>query len=290
MRGVVVRVVCVFAGCTASLAAQDAAVHVDRVGANVQLRVHPGELPGDVAERLADDALAALERAWPDVLKIVKPKATEPLVVQLHAGARTARPAEQRLRADAVPLEVAVAPRGQEAHVLLWPALSERALRNIGLPRATGQNLVYALAKQVVQRELGERADDWAGDIVALGVLELHVNPKRGGGVDPYYDGRRVAAFVDHRDGKGVMALQGVLADALSPGDRASFVSRSEGRALLAEQLSQKTSTWAQTLMRNLKGPRDGVVFVEDRQKAVEAVLGRKWDRTQQRFEKSVVE
>lgn len=248
-------------------------------GKHFQVECRATAALADSAPKLGEAALAAVEAAWPVLEKQLPPPHQLPVPLILY----TDRVEYERAVAPVVgahePREHEVAADGSQAHVLLWPQLSPKALARIGLPRTTAQGLVKAAAEALARRTLGKRPEPWLAEVIALGVLELHTNPKRQFGVDPHYDARRID-LAYWRDGNRLPNLQGLLPEAKLGTSRAGRDQASDRRALVAELLL----TAEAGNLRKAAGKwleRKGAPT--DREALVQALLG-DWSKAEPRF------
>lgn len=260
-------------------------------GPHFQVEVEYGKAHDDLAKRLGEEALAALEAAWPVLEKVVYEKAQQPAggklrVLRLHTEGSTFRREERRLSKEKVLLRTLCTEDGSEAHVLLAPSWSAPLLRKLGVPPTTRQNLVFAAAAQMVIVQLGAKADPWLAEVVGLGVMEAVFNPRRAYGVDAAYDSRRYYAHTLLPNTpvlqlRTMVEVDGVAADADAWDERWS------NRALVAEQLALADAGWARKLQqkwRARKGPAANGLPVAERAEIVVAMLGNDWNKAQTRF------
>jgi hypothetical protein len=254
-------------------------------GAHFTIELVPGALPDDQRSAFGKQALELLEAAWPVFEKAVQPRDPAKATLRLYGDEAAYRAIETKLKPEAMASCVVVVDDGSAAHVLLTP-LSPQALQQNGLPPTTRQNLLFAAGKQLALRQLGNRANEWVGDLIGIGLLEAVANPQRRLGVDLAYDARR--ACIVHADlyASGVELLA-VLGEVKSANDAVELSGYYDRQALLAEQLAQRAPNWAQRLITGWPATPGASAGTKDRYAPVEALLGKEWKKTQEKFEKS---
>jgi hypothetical protein len=254
-------------------------------GAHFRIEFLNGELPADVAGALAKQALEIVEGAWPVFEKAIQPKNPTKATLCMRTDTAQHNEIANRLLPDALENTVVVTTDGSESHVLCEPvALS--ALRAQGIPPTYRRDLLFAAAKQLALRQLGERADDWLSDLIGTGLAESVLNPQRRLGVDLSYDAHRVIVVHSYMFSSATELL-GTVGTIKSANDRWALGMYYRYLALLAEQLAARTPNWPQRLIASWpKLPRNSV-STKDRYEPIEAMLGKDWKKTQERFEKS---
>jgi hypothetical protein len=258
------------------LAAQD----VVRTGKTFAVTLHPGELAPELATRLADEALAALEAQRPLLDKLqVRPAA--PLALHLHADAAAFRALEREHVKAPVPVDAFALADGSSGHVLLAPALSSEALAVLGVPPSVVQSLLQvgalALARTVSETA---RHDGWLAEVFAVGVAEASTNGKLASGVDPAFDARRERLAALTAAGQGPK-LQDLVAATTLPRNAEQVAERAATTAVIAQLMAGTGTGWAKKLLA-----RPGKVqgLLPDRLALVESVLGKDWVKTEARF------
>jgi hypothetical protein len=248
-------------------------------GKHFQVEFRSSAALAELAPKLAEAALAAVEAAWPVLEKQLPPPHPLPVPLVLYADRVEYQRAVATVAGRSEPREHEVAADGSQAHVLLWPQLSPKGLARIGLPRTTAQVLVKAGAEALARRCLGKRPEPWLAEVIALGVLELHTNPKRQFGVDPHYDARRID-LAYWRERNSLPNLQGLLPETKLGTTRADRDQASERRALVAELL---LGADAGNLRKAVGKWLDRKGAPADREALVLALLG-DWSKAEPRF------
>lgn len=247
----------------------------------------PDTMPVPLATRLAAEALATVESAWPVFAKQLQWKTAPRVTLRIHVAAEPFHAVGQRLLANPLTITGMAAADGSEGHVLLFPRYADATLDQVGLPRETRHCVVSIAGKMLVQQFLGAKADDWAAEVVAVGLLEAWANPQRAAAVDTGFDGRRGRVVQRYQRGEGtelatiVRELRPVVTDA-------AWIERFADRALLAEQMARMDSLWVGKFLRAWQRRKGDVVHVDDRLAAVESVLGGDWKRSEARFTQTV--
>ena len=254
-------------------------------GARFRIECLPGDLGDALASKLAQEALAVAEGAWPVFEKAIQPKSPTKATLRLHADNAVFLANAKRLQPDQLYAGVVVAPDGFEAHVML-ARIAPSALARFGLPPSTRRTLLFAAAKQLALRQLGDRADDWLSDMIGLGLSEDVMNPQRRLGVDLLFDQRRmiVVHSVLFSSATELVGVVGMIKPANDAGELDMYYRR---LALLAEQLSVRSPGWPRRLIAAWPKPPADAVTTDGRYPPIEALLGKEWSRTQERFERS---
>lgn len=272
-----------FAG---ALPAQDP-TSVVREGPHFAIEFHPDTMPVPLATRLADEALVTVESAWPTFEKQLQLKPGPRTTVQIHVAPDPYRAAESRLQASKTTITGVVAPDGSEGHVLLYPPQSQAILDQVGLPYSTRQCVVSIAGKMLAQKQLGEKADDWAAEVIAVGMLEAWANPERLPAMDTGFDNRRFRVVGRHLRGEGTQ-LAPLVSELRPVVSGEAWVERFAERALLAEQMARVDPLWVRRFVSRWRMRKGDVVQIADRMDAVEAVLGGDWKRNEARFAQTV--
>ena len=255
---------------------------VTRMGNTFVVRLHPGDIPLAVAGRLADEALAAVERVRPALDQLILCPAKKP-VIHVHAD-------EGRFRALAAattklpfPVEGFVQVAEGCAHVLLWPCLEAGDYALVGLPPDTEyQLMLQAVQFAVFHRHAWVKGDPWRAGVVAHGIVDQMLNPDAATGVDPMFDNRRYwyAALAKLRAPK----LRDVLDLTDAPADRHGFDTRTQAMGLVAQTLAAAGSG---AIGKLLLLPDETLPSIAARRvAAVESILGNDWQRIEERFTK----
>lgn len=283
------RAACAFiAGLSLAAAsiAQDTTPAIVRTGAHFEVHFHSHATDGAVAGKVADEALAAAERTWPAISKLLKMrKATAP-TLHLYADMETFRKLEKEHTKNQVPLESFVRLAEQEAHVLLWPQLTPAALAVVGLPETTRQAVMQRSAQlMAAQRCSLAVADPWMAEVFAYVVLEGLVNPKHEFGVDLAYDTRRAVLAHDLKHGNP-RELRGSFMDFSIAATRAEHDLQEEKKCLMGQVMAAMNKKWAQKLLppQKPKKKKMEVPRVTIRGAAVRRVLGKSWTKIESQF------
>lgn len=248
-------------------------------GKHFQVECRTTEAMADLAPKLSEAALAAVEAAWPVMEKQLPTPHQVPVSLILYTDRVEYERATAAVVGAAEPLEYELANDGSQAHVLLWPQLSAKALAKIGLPRTTAQTLVKAGAEALARRSLTTRPEPWLAEVIALGVLEMHTNPKRQFGVDPHYDARRLD-LAHWRELNSLPSLQQLLAEAKLGNSPAGRDLASHRRALAAELL---LGADAANLRKAVGKWLERKGAPADRNALLQAVLGN-WSKAEPRY------
>jgi hypothetical protein len=163
---------------------------VQRGGKTFKIVLHPGKLEAALAERMADEALAAVEALQPmlDKWQVRAPKAT----LHVHATQDTFHAIEKLSTEFQFTVGAFATADGSEAHVLMSPALSPLILEQLGLPPSVARSLqVMAGETAALQFSEAARQDRLLARIFAYGLVDAVVDPGNKCGVDPDFDDRR---------------------------------------------------------------------------------------------------
>ena len=253
-----------------------------RVGKTFTVVLHPGKWKAELAATLADAALAAAESARP-VLEKLQLRPTKLPTIHVYAAESDYRDAEKKHAPQPFLLEAFCRPAAAEAHVGLLPRLDEAVLQRIGLPPIIAETVI----EQAAMLAAYERAewlakDPWAAKVIACGVVDAVAYPGTKAGVDPGYDTRRNWLVTEARAGRA-----GKLRDSLSviPAmDRPHFDAQGEWQVGIAQLLAGSNTGWARKLLAN-PSP-DLKSDAARRAAAIEAVLGKDWNKIEERCAK----
>jgi hypothetical protein len=254
-----------------------------RTGAHAVLHVHPGALAPALAERLADEAQRSAESAWPLIDDLLGTKLQKPVTLHVYADEPMYR-AAATANGGTLPLESFARLAENEAHVLLWPLLSVKAVALVGLPEPTRQELIARCAQlAAVQAAPFAVADPWLGEVFGYAVLEETVNPKHQFGCDPAYDARRAKVWQKLVDRQQVLLHPKIL-DFAARTTRAEHDDHETDKCLVARMLAASGKGWAKKLFA--KPPKKATIRSEIRSAAVDRVLGTDWLKTESLFTK----
>ncbi len=253
-------------------------------GAHFTIEFLPGDLPDELAQAMAKQALEIVEGAWPVFEKALQPKNPTKALLRLHTDATAYYALVNTLLPEAMENSFLVTPDGGEAHVR-FTLLSPPALQSLGFPPQNRWDLLFAAGKQLVLRQLGERGDDWLSDLIGVGLAETVINPQRRLGVDLLYDARRV--IVVHSDMfVSATDLLGIVGQIKSANDGHALDLYYRRLCLLADQLVSRAANWPQRLIASWPQLPRAEVSTKDRYAPIEALLGKDWKKAQERFEK----
>jgi len=254
-----------------------------RTGPHFAVHLHATSLPAPLAERLADRALAAAESVWTRCEQTIGAKPGKVVTVHLHGDEPAFRNAQRAAGVSAF-RDAYVRPDGPEAHVLLWPTLSNAALELVGLPDPTAHEVIRSAAMLVAaSHSAAVVADPWLGEVFAWGVLEEMVNPQHAFGVDPAYDTRR-QPLVRKLDAREALVLKGTILDFEVAPSREAAEEDDGHQCLLARTMAAHHKDWAKRLLD--KPSKRAGSRAEIRTAAVERALGTNWIKTDALFTK----
>ncbi|HEX6812828.1 MAG TPA: hypothetical protein VF384_14475 [Planctomycetota bacterium] len=255
-----------------------------RPGAHFVVHFHGGKLPAALAGKLADESLAAAESAWAKIAELLSLREQKPPAVHVYAEEAAFRAVEKRLGGGGVPVESLGKLDAQEAHVLMWPQLSEKALAIVGLPSPTAQAIVSRAAQlSAAQQAPAAVKDPWLAEVFAYAVLESIVNPKHTFGLEPAYDTRR-SFYFQLLEARQPPQLKSMVLDFEVPATRRDHDDEEERKCTMAQMMSATGGTWAKKLLS--KPAKKITARVEARLQAIESVLGDNWVRTESLFSK----
>lgn len=275
---------CAFAsswfGATATATAQEPVV---RPGPHFTVRLYASKLWPAVAGRIADEAQKAAESCWPLLDEWLGVKLTKPLLLHVYAEEAEYRAKEQATNPK-IPLESFAQLAAGEAHLLLWPILSAKAVEIVGLAEPTRQALIARAAQLAAAQYAPFAIDDpWLGEVFSYAVLEAIVNPRHEFGLDPAYDTRRYKVAYRLAERQPVL-LHPTILD-FDPGTtRASFDEDEAAKCLLARMLAMSGKGWAKKLFT--KPNKKLTARAEIRSAAVDRALGTDWLKTESLFAK----
>ncbi|HEX5052659.1 MAG TPA: hypothetical protein VFZ65_12860 [Planctomycetota bacterium] len=255
-----------------------------RTGEHFVVHFHTSKLPGALAARLADDALAAAESTWPAIDKLLGLRSLTPPVLHVYAEPEQFRALEQQHRAGLLPVESFALLGSAEAHLLLWPQLSQKALEITGLPDTTRQAIMSRSAQLAAAAHSNAAIEDpWLAEVFGYAVLEGLVNPKQEFGIEPAYDTRRMLLHYDFEQ-RNPRELHGTILDFDEPKTPRESEAQEENKCIMAQMMAASGGTWAKKLLGSTA--KKGSPRVVTRVDAVEKVLGTKWLRTESLFAK----
>lgn len=240
-----------------------------------------GSLSADLAQLLTDDALAAVEAFWPVLDKAIPGRSGDAPTIVLHVGAASFR--EIASTASRLPYLVGdfVIDDGSGGHVLCSPDAPTDVRLEAGLSPLTRERLLLTAARLVaLQRSEVARQDPWLTEVVAHGLLEEAVSPRRVGGVDPLYDFRRHRLLPDVRAGT-IPRLSTWLLDTAPRRNADQDAHERAYGAVVAEALAGANRTWVRKLLG--KPTKRGSVTAH-RVAAFESILGKDPAKLEQRW------
>jgi hypothetical protein len=255
-----------------------------RSGAHFVVHLHPGALPPPLAARLADEALAAAESAWAKTAEWLSLREQKPPVIHVHAEVAAYRAVEKQYGGGGVPIESLGRLEAQEAHVLMWPTLSAKALEIVGLPSPTSQAIVQRAAQlSAAQYAPAAVKDPWLAEVFGYGVLETIVNPDHKFGLEPAYDTRR-SFYFQLLEERQPPLLKSMVLDYAVPKTRREHDDEEERKCTMAQMMAATGPGWAKKLLA--KTTRKVTARVDTRFAAIESVLGTDWVKTESLFSK----
>ncbi|HEU4420301.1 MAG TPA: hypothetical protein VFT55_15295 [Planctomycetota bacterium] len=267
-----------------AVAPAQAQATLDRSGAHFAVHFHPGALPQALAARLADESLAAAESAWAKTAEWLSLREQKPPAIHVYAEVAAYRAVEKQHGGGAVPIESMARLEAQEAHVLLWPQLSNEALAIVGLPSSTSQAILQRAAQlSVAQFAPTAVKDPWLAEVVGYGVLESIVNPGHKFGLEPAYDTRRSFYFQLLED-RQPPQLKSMVLDFEVPATRRDHDDEEERKCTMAQMMAATGPGWAKKLLAKTK--RKVTARVDTRFAAIESVLGTDWVKIESLFSK----
>src|SRR5688572_27597468 len=167
---------------------------VVRSGRTFAITLHPHELDDGLAAWLADEALAAAAEAMRPVLDRLGVPPPKGAMLHVHVGPASFRAAETKCAPYPFQVTEFADADGREAHVCMTTPLRAQVLQAIGLPPGTARRLQWCAALVAArQASANVKQDPWLGDVVAFGAVDALVNPKAVGGIEPWYDERRMS-------------------------------------------------------------------------------------------------
>lgn len=269
----------------ATVVAQDVLV---RKGAHFEVHFHGSAIDSALANKIADQALAAAESGWPVASKLLKLRKVTAPAVHVYTDIEEFRKLEKQHTGGKLPLESFASLGEQEAHILLWPVLMPEALKVIGLSDTTRQTIIRRGAQLIAaQRCSLAIGDPWLGEVFAYGVLEKVTNPKHDNGVDPAYDTRRALLHHDLKHGNP-REVRNTFLDFSAPTTRREYELQEEKKCLMAQVMAACNKSWAQKLLPAKKPKKKDkhkpAVVVRSAQ--VKKVLGKNWTKTESQFSK----
>jgi hypothetical protein len=255
---------------------------VTRTGKTFAVTLHPGKLAPAVAGRLADEALAAVERVCPALNNFTLCPAKKP-VIHVHADELPFRALAAETTKLAFPVEGFVQMAAGCAHVLLWPCLEPGDYALVGLPPDTEyQLMLQAVLFAVFQRHAWVKGDPWRAGVVAHGIVDEILNPDAATGVDPMFDNRRYRYAALAKCMAPRLRAELDLTD--EPADRRSFDARTQSMGIVAQTLA---AAGPGAIGKLLLMPDETLPSIAaQRAAAVESILGKDWKRNEERFTK----
>jgi hypothetical protein len=255
-----------------------------RPGAHFVVHLHPGKLPPALAAQLADESLAAAESAWAKTAEWLSLREQKPPAIHVHAEVAAYRAIEKQHGGGAVSIESIGRLEAQEAHVLLWPTLSEKAMAIVGLPSSTGQAIVQRAAQlSAAQFAPAAVKDPWLAEVFGYAVLESIVNPGHKFGLEPAYDTRR-SFYFQLLEERQPPQLKSMVLDFEVPATRRDHDDEEERKCTMAQMMAATGPDWAKKLLT--KTTRKATARVDTRFAAIESVLGSNWVKTESLFSK----
>ncbi|MBL8753792.1 MAG: hypothetical protein JNK15_10880 [Planctomycetes bacterium] len=255
---------------------------VERVGAHFTLQFHPGRLPVELAGKLADEALAAVESTWAPIERLVGAAKASPTVVHLYSVTTDYRAKEKEIASSVGMRHHVVAHATREAHADIWPALAAKDLETIGLPEATRESLVRAAAELLVgQRSAVIAIDPWLAEVVAVAVLEGKQALAPAYGVDWAFDSRR--RLFDSC--ASPPTLRSVVQKE-RPAAGLEFEWAENEKAMVAQLFAASGGDWARKLLQS--PGKTGTNWRVVRDAAVERVLGKDWSKSEAKWQKQI--
>lgn len=277
-RAVAAGVVC----CLAASAQQEPVV---RTGPHFEIRCHRAKLPEALAGRLADEALAAAESAWPAIDRLLQVRFAKPAPIDLYALEADFRGVEAGLGGvrGLAQLAVSYAAPAPAAHVVVWPQLLTADLELLGLP-ATTRDLVVRAAGQLAAavRSPAAAKDPWLAEVVGYAVLETRATARPKPGGDPTYDSRR---WWHGAHGEPPSLRHWVTAPG-RPGNDDEVLHWEEAKCLSAQLLGGVGPDWARRLLQAPARATDPALAI--REAAIERLLGKDWAKIDERWRKQL--
>ena len=254
-----------------------------RTGPHFVIHLHGVGWSDLLAARLADEALAAAESAWPQLEKLLGARGGKPATLHVYADEARIRALQQVAKASTC-RDALVNLETQEAHLVMSPRLTSQVLEMIGLPEPTAHELIRCAAMLVAaQSSPAAVTDRWLAELFAWGLLEDMLNAKHEFGIDPAYDTRR-QPLLRKLDAREPLVLQSTILDFEVPTTRAAAEEDDGHMCLLARTMAAANKDWAKKLLA--KPPKKTTVRAEIRHAAVERVFGADWIKTEGLFTK----
>ncbi|MFT4513921.1 MAG: hypothetical protein ACI89X_002596 [Planctomycetota bacterium] len=261
---------------------------VARSSAHFAVKFDGGALPAALTSKLADQAVAAAEESWPAISKLLGMRKATPPTLHIHTDVAAFRKLEQTFAPNSLPHPLFVQLGEQEAHLLLWPPLSQQALQVVGLPETTRQLVLRAGAQlMAAQYSSAAAGDPWLAEVFAYAVLESIVNPKHEFGRDPAYDSRRQRLSFDLEQGQD-RELRGSFMDFSQPTTAREINEQEELKCIMSQMMATSKKGWARKLLpkASKRASKRGktVPLALTRSKAVKAVFGKNWTKVESHF------
>ncbi|MEO6593617.1 MAG: hypothetical protein ABIP94_02565 [Planctomycetota bacterium] len=255
-----------------------------RTGPHFAVHFHAGALPGPLAARLVDDALAVAEGTWLSLEKLLGLRTLEPSALHVYAEEPEFRALEKQHRPTGLPRESLVLLEPRQAHVLLWPRLSLQAYQIVGVPEPLRQAIVSDCAQlAAAQHSSAAIEDPWLAEVFAYAVLEGMINPKHEFGLEPAYDTRRLVIYHDYEQ-RRPRELRGTILDFSVATTKQEVELQEEKKCLMAQMMAATGGSWAKKLLGST--PKKDTPRAVLRNDSVDSVLGSKWPRIESQFTK----
>lgn len=227
--------------------AQQTNLH-ERQGVRYRIEFQAGSLDSEVAATIADQAIAALDVAWPSFRKFLGARDGAVSTIVLYHDAKEF---DAALPKNPLPFPVpAFATVDGRGHALLTPRLPRRALAAVGLPPQTRENMLRVAAELAVQPVIassGAAADDglvhW---LLTMGALESATNARHQPGVDGPHDARRDLARSPASKRVTIHELRQLR---VVPTDAADFRLLQAQMAFAAQQFGAMNKGWVRRIL-----------------------------------------
>jgi hypothetical protein len=252
---------------------------VARDGKHCRVEFHRGALPEALAGRLADDALAAAESGWPLLDRRLGIRCTVPPRLHVFADANEFQRAGESRLVSRGEFASADATAG---FVRMAPAMSVPVLEVAGLPWPTCRAVLRQAVRTSVAQQLPgvDPNEDWTVALLVYSISEDTVDPARKPGVDAGRDDRRFQWGGEWGRKQQIKELvENCWPDT-------PIEERENALAVLAEFLHVANQGASRQLLDAAQ--RKYPMRVDAQRGAAEAVLGRDWKKSQERFTKFV--
>jgi hypothetical protein len=258
---------------------------IEAKGKTFHLSFHPQQLSAELAQKLADAALAAAESVRPQLEKW-QLKPAKPQRIHLYADPEAFTAAHAKFSTEPFVLDAFCRTAPAEAHVKL--AFADQAmLTAIGLPPSTAQALMLS-AVRLLAFEAAPIAskDPWRAGVVAYAAFETLTGAKAAG--DPGYDGRRalLALQVKNLEGDDKPPKLAEWLAMFAPPGRIEDLAPDAGRMAIVGQLFASTGDgWVK---KWLAEPPKNTARDAARRLAAESLVGKDWAKTEERWLKEL--